>query len=464
MNPTEQLAQLEQAQLVHALPEILLAYSFKHVLVQATAYETLLRHERRVLHGWVAETIERTYPEQLNDNAALLAEHYWLAEEWQRAAEYSQRAGANALRLYALREAMSHFERAQNALDKLDSAPLPDKIDALLGWSHAAVRFVPYAEQLQRLERAETYARALNDKLRLALVLHGEGSAHMARGHNLRAAPIFGECFALADELGDEQLTVMPTYFMGTLRQDDDPRAALTLFDAAIRLARKYHNADVVAAAAGMKAMTYARLGEASAAQDALVVAFTALADVKSPMTESDVMLYAAWSYLDMGDVARGLEYGQRGVDKAHASENMDCVCYGYTCLGFGNLRALNTGQANESFQEAIRRSHFTGATQVENLAQAGLAMTKIFGGDTSALADLEGALRDAQALGSQFSSALIAATLGEIYLRVGDAERASAYLDSAQSYFERTALRPYLEHTQALQAQVKQLPLHTEA
>ena len=53
------------------------------------------------------------------------------------------------------------------------------------------------------------------------------------------------------------------------------------------------------------------RAGNAAEAQDALAIAFDALDDVQSPMTESDVLLYAAWSYLDTGDVAHGLDFGQ---------------------------------------------------------------------------------------------------------------------------------------------------------
>ena len=90
-------------------------------------------------------------------------------------------------------------------------------IDAILGWSKASVRFVPYAQQLERLERAEQIARASNDKSRLARTARHGQRPHGARA-NLHAAPIFAECFTLAAELGDEQLTIVPTYFMGTLQ------------------------------------------------------------------------------------------------------------------------------------------------------------------------------------------------------------------------------------------------------
>lgn len=449
------LAQLEASELVRRRDEVEPVYSFKHALVQDTAYATLLKGDRKVIHREVAISLAQNYPEQLDENAPQLAEHFWRAEDWTNAATFSLRAGKSALRVYAMREAMSHFERARTALENTPDALPQSRIDAILGWAQAAVRFRPYPEQLAQLQVAEALARAVDDKPRLAHILYRAGSAQMASGHNLRAEPIFAECFTLAGELDNEQLTVLPTYFMGTMVMDADPRGALELFERAIQLAQKYQNADVNALARGTQAMLYARLGETATAERLLQEAFDALADVKSPMTESDVMLYAAWAWLDMGDLARGLAMGQKGVDTALANENMDCVCYGFTCLGFGHLFSDDTQSARQSFQEAVRRSHYSGAQQVENLASMGWAMSKYYSGEPGALTELESEYENATALGSHFVAALAAQTLGEIYLQQNEFARAGAYLDRANDFFTRAGLRPYLERTAAARAQL---------
>jgi predicted ATPase len=110
------LARLTHSELVRDTREPEQAYLFKHALVQDTAYQSLLKNERRAFHLAAARALETCYPDALDENAARLAEHYWLAEEWARAAEFSQRAGAGALRVYAMNEAMAHFERATLAL------------------------------------------------------------------------------------------------------------------------------------------------------------------------------------------------------------------------------------------------------------------------------------------------------------------------------------------------------------
>ena len=88
MNLDSQLAQLESAQLVrrHTDPSTgsgELAYLFKHTLVQETAYASLLRQERRRLHRAVAETLERAYPERLDEFAPMLAagNHVYVKDE-----------------------------------------------------------------------------------------------------------------------------------------------------------------------------------------------------------------------------------------------------------------------------------------------------------------------------------------------------------------------------------------------
>jgi adenylate cyclase len=90
-------------------PEPNLAYSFKHVLVQEAAYETLLYAQRRELHLAVARWYERrasdsTYP--------LLTHHYRRAEEPERERHYARLAGIQAAEQYANDEAVAYFSRA----------------------------------------------------------------------------------------------------------------------------------------------------------------------------------------------------------------------------------------------------------------------------------------------------------------------------------------------------------------
>jgi len=59
-----------------------------------------------------------------------------------------------AMKVYAMREAMRYYERADQALSLMRSAPASAVFDAIIGRESAAFNFEPYSEQLTRLEGA----------------------------------------------------------------------------------------------------------------------------------------------------------------------------------------------------------------------------------------------------------------------------------------------------------------------
>jgi predicted ATPase len=110
------LEQLERAELIRLrqqLPE--LEYIFKHVLVQETAYASILVERRRTIHRSVARAIESLFAERSDEFAGVLAYHYALAEDWDKAQAYLFRAGDQAGRMAADAEALEHYRQAETA-------------------------------------------------------------------------------------------------------------------------------------------------------------------------------------------------------------------------------------------------------------------------------------------------------------------------------------------------------------
>jgi class 3 adenylate cyclase/tetratricopeptide (TPR) repeat protein len=110
------LDEIERADLtVLDTPEPELSYLFKHVIIQESAYNLMLLSQRRQLHRSVAEWYERSGGGDL----ALLAHHWRLAEVPDKAIQYLERAGADALREGAYAEAVRFF----TALLEVDDSP-----------------------------------------------------------------------------------------------------------------------------------------------------------------------------------------------------------------------------------------------------------------------------------------------------------------------------------------------------
>ncbi len=84
-------------------------YEFRHNLLQATAYRSLLRDERRRLHEAAGEVLENLYAGRIESQAGRLAEHFSQANRKEKALEYSAMAGSEALRVHAYGGAVGHY-------------------------------------------------------------------------------------------------------------------------------------------------------------------------------------------------------------------------------------------------------------------------------------------------------------------------------------------------------------------
>jgi len=114
------LAQLDLTPL--DVPEPNLTYIFKHIITQEVAYNLMLYQQRRNLHQAIAEWFERTYPHDLSAHYQLLAYHWREAEVIDKAVNYLEQAGEQAMRNHASAEAIEFFSQAL-ALDLENSQP-----------------------------------------------------------------------------------------------------------------------------------------------------------------------------------------------------------------------------------------------------------------------------------------------------------------------------------------------------
>lgn len=99
-------------------------YLFSHTLVQEAVYHSLLHNDRKELHRAVGEVLEEELGDEAEKRAAVLAYHFFQAEEYVKAVKYYRMAGEAAMRRYAMPEALDMIERAlQIALDTGQVSP-----------------------------------------------------------------------------------------------------------------------------------------------------------------------------------------------------------------------------------------------------------------------------------------------------------------------------------------------------
>jgi tetratricopeptide (TPR) repeat protein len=113
------LAQLEDAELLFRTGTAQdVRYSFKHALVQDTAYESLLKSRRQIIHQHIAEILRDKFPAVAAAEPELVARHLTHAGLNEPAIEWWGKAGDLALRRSAFKEAIAHFAKAIEMADE----------------------------------------------------------------------------------------------------------------------------------------------------------------------------------------------------------------------------------------------------------------------------------------------------------------------------------------------------------
>jgi class 3 adenylate cyclase/tetratricopeptide (TPR) repeat protein len=157
-----------------AIPEAV--YTFKHALVQDTAYDSLLKSQRMTLHGTIAQALEKRWPESRDTKPELLAHHYTAAGMFEAAVPYWRKAGELAMQRFALPEAITHLNNGLMLIENLPAGPQRDLqelgLRTVLGPAVVAQHGWGQEEVSRILEPAWSLAESLDHRPSYAPVLH----------------------------------------------------------------------------------------------------------------------------------------------------------------------------------------------------------------------------------------------------------------------------------------------------
>ena len=98
-------------------------YAFKHALVQDAAHGSLLRGPRQQLHAQIAEALETQFPEMMDSQPELFAQHYAEARLVEKSVAYWGKAGRRSAARSAMAEASAQLQMGLNQLALLPDNP-----------------------------------------------------------------------------------------------------------------------------------------------------------------------------------------------------------------------------------------------------------------------------------------------------------------------------------------------------
>ena len=202
------LAQLVDAELLYQRGTAPAAtYTFKHALIQDTAYQSLLKSVRQQFHARIAQVLEERFPERVAAEPEVLARHYEQAGLAAQAITHYQRAGERATQRSANEEAISHLRRALALVGTLPETRERHQrelgLQMAIGAPLIAVRGFSHPENEQAYARARELASQIGESPELPRVLAGMADAYFVKGDLATSAEVAQEALAAAERTGD---------------------------------------------------------------------------------------------------------------------------------------------------------------------------------------------------------------------------------------------------------------------
>ena len=440
-----QMALLEDAALVRErarVPDI--EYVFHHALAQEVAYQTLLAPARKLLHQKVGEAMESIFSQRIDQHRALLAYHFFMGEDWERAFEYSVGAADATVQIYAYAEARAHYHRAMESLKHLpDNASNRQKqVDIsirLVGASHTSES---PEKNLAILTEAENLAAALADETRLARVQLWIGRVHYLANRLPEAIAYFQKVLAVAPEFGDPELLALPGAVIGRVLVVQGQFAkAHQLLERSIPLLEATKNRHEMLFACVYRGVSRTCLGDYAAGAAELDQVLTMAQASRNQNAEAMVQTALAMTRLVAGKYPEAMEAAQAALTVAEKSgDTMFCyssnsfMAWALTGLGEHRRALEHWAAAHKALRSLGGRILFT------DWWVAIESGTLLGAGDIpAALKKGEEALAMAKATGSIIAEALSESAIGNA-LAAGptpDHENAEAHLARSLSLLE---------------------------
>jgi class 3 adenylate cyclase/predicted ATPase len=209
----EELHRLVEAEIVYQRgvpPQA--AYTFKHALIQDTAYESLLKSTRQHYHQRIAQVLETQFPETTDGQPELLAHHYTEAGLAEKAVHYWHHAGQKAIERSAHVEAIAHLQQGLELLKTLPETAerTQREVDMLiaLGASLIATKGYAVPEVQLTYTRAQQLCQSLEDPSQLFPVLRGLWMYYLGHVELTTAHALGAQLLTLAQQAQDAAMLV----------------------------------------------------------------------------------------------------------------------------------------------------------------------------------------------------------------------------------------------------------------
>ena len=303
------LQQLVEAELVYqrgVLPQA--QYLFKHALIQDTAYLSLLKSMRQQYHQRIALVLKEQFPETVETQPELVAQHYTEAGLTEQAIPYWHKAGQRARQRSANTEAERHLSTGIRLLmtlpDTQERAQQELTLQLALGPVVMATKSIGHADVESTYGRARELCQQLGDTPQLFSAVWGVRRVYVMRAKYKTARELEEQMFRLAQTAQDPGWLLEVQWAWGTTsfwlgelttaRERYDH--SLSLYDPQQHRSHAFqYGTDPGMAASSYNALTLWHLGYPDQALEENHKSRTLARDAAHPLSIAFALFVSAW-------------------------------------------------------------------------------------------------------------------------------------------------------------------------
>ncbi len=425
-------------------------YRFGHIQTRAAIYDNMGRSRKRVLHLQIANTIEEVYSDRIEEYYYTLSRHYYEGKDYDKAYEYSNKAGEMAVQSYATESALEYYDRALRSLKKSKEIDEKDKKEEAILKQIGDLSYDTSDWEISKdsFEKLVDMAKERDDRDLEEGALRRVGHIYREIQKYEEAKEYFERSLEIAKDEDNEEGIADANRGLGYLHwrsgKFDD---AIEHYESAVEVAKDMDNQRILALTYIEMANLYSNRGDKELAIQYYKRSLPTLIKHKSYRELARAYNNIGDSYMKMEEWDKAIEYFEKCTENAEKIGNKMYLGWSY----FNRAEALACrGDPEEAMRYAERAEklmkHLNDKIGLAATYKAmGISEVK-FGNLKEALGYFEKALETIKELDIPFEESEIKYWFGHVYKEMGDKEKAMSFYTDAKSILDSIGAGTFIE------------------
>lgn len=375
-------------------------YEYSHAILRDAIEQSLLKSTRRVLHGNIADTLTKHFPDTESNEPETIAFHLTMATRGAEALRYWKQAGMMALGRFANAEANNYFSRGLKAVTQL-----PDKnlrtveelgltvlkavsMMSIRGWATPEVREC-YLHARQLLDQLDAQASP-----ELFPTLVGLASYFIVTGNWSEARQLVKQNLSHAEKIGNDKLILEAVAEKIVVEAySGNPEIVDSLFEKVSSLYDPATYADhlilfgrnAMAAAYTCKSINSWIMGHADRAIEEALNGIEEVRRLYHPFSLAWSQSPVTWVYLFRGEPEKALVYIDELCIFSQEHGFPFWLGQGFVAQGWASLLLGNSDQAMEKIMQGLAIWNASGTKMLQPMMKWPLIKTHLMQGNANA-------------------------------------------------------------------------------